>query len=107
MVLVFRVAHDGAKETRFWARYKGTGCACYAINKFRNHQDEQVTDNLIDIDDIILSQFGPAVGDPADLVPMIPTSAALESLYKLYRHEEQQADGDQSPIRHLLRHERA
>lgn len=34
----------------------------------RNHQEEQVTDNLIDIDDIILSQFGSSVGDPGDLV---------------------------------------
>lgn len=71
------------------------------INQFLNPQEEQVIDNLIDIDDTILSQFGPATAEdldednPGDPVPNISSNEALESLYKLRLHEEQQDDGNQ------------
>lgn len=58
-----------------------------------------------------MSQFGLATSEdsdednPGDPVPIISSNGVLESLYKPRLHEEQQADGDQYLIHHLLRHE--
>jgi hypothetical protein len=85
-----------------------------SISQFLNPADEQVDDNLMDIDDIILSQFAPENhesddddGDDAwEPLPQTSPADALECLYKLRLFEEQQVDADQSLIQHPMRHER-
>jgi hypothetical protein len=71
-----------------------------------------VNDSLLELDDIILTQYTPA--DQADEedddnwepLPQISAVEALESLYKLRLFEEQQVDADKALIQYLVRHER-
>ena len=82
------------------------------INQFLNPLDEQVTDSLVDLDDMILSQFGPPTiegsddDNPGQPIPRVSSGEALDCLSKLCLYEEQQIDGDQPLICHLVRHER-
>lgn len=81
------------------------------INQFLNPENEQVHDGLMSIDDAVLSQFSiPEDPDPEeeDITPLpaIQAADALEALYKLQLHEEQQVDGDQHLLRLLRKHER-
>jgi hypothetical protein len=83
-----------------------------SISQFLNPADEQVNDNIMDLDDIIISQFAPEScksddDDAWEPIPQISPADALECLYKLRLFEEQQAeDADQHLIQHLMRHER-
>lgn len=65
----------------------------------------------MDIDSIVLSRFTSEDGeqegeDNACVLPRISASEALESLYKLQLHEEQQVDANKDLIRLLQRHKR-
>jgi hypothetical protein len=83
-----------------------------SIRQFLNPADEQVNDDVVDLDDNTTSQFDPANGasddddDAWEALPQISPAEALECLYKLRLFEEQQVDGDQRLIQHLMRHER-
>ncbi|THC89702.1 hypothetical protein EYZ11_010853 [Aspergillus tanneri] len=79
------------------------------INQFLDSAEEQVTDNLEDIDRMVLCQFTTPEEEEDDgweALPTISASDALESLQKLRLYEEQQADADRAFIQLLLRHER-
>ena len=81
------------------------------ISQFLNPADEQVHDSLMSIDDAIIGQF-PARDDEGEeddngpILPQILASEALEALYKVRLHEEQQEDANQDLIQLLRRHER-
>ena len=81
------------------------------INQFLNPADEQVDDDLMSIDDAILCQFSQENEDQEEdddgcVLPQILAPEALESLYKLQLHEEQQVEANQDLIQLLQRHER-
>ena len=81
------------------------------INQFLNPADEQVDDDLMSIDDAILCQFSQENEDQEEddnghVLPQILAPEALESLYKLQLHEEQQVEANQDLIQLLRRHER-
>lgn len=82
------------------------------INQFLNPLDERVDDDLMTVDDIVLSQYAPSnIEDEEDddnwePLPQITAADALESLYKLRLYEEQQVDADKGLIQQLLCHER-
>lgn len=83
------------------------------INQFLNPVEEQVHDNLMGIDDAVLCQF-PSIEDEEQekdddylqVLPQMPAIEALEGLYKLQLHEEQQIEANQDLIQLLQRHER-
>lgn len=64
------------------------------------------------IDDAIIGQFpagddeGEEDDDNGPILPQILASEALEALYKVRLHEEQQEDANQDLIQLLRRHER-
>ncbi|ODQ69189.1 hypothetical protein LIPSTDRAFT_76436 [Lipomyces starkeyi NRRL Y-11557] len=80
------------------------------INNFLNPADETVQDDLEHIDEQILAQFGPEIEEESDeeieVLPKISVGEAIEALYKLRLHEEQQHEGNQAFIKDLLKHER-
>ena len=82
------------------------------INQFLNPADEQVHDDLMSVDDAVLSQFSSQENEEQEededwrVLPQILAPEALESLYKLQLHEEQQVEANQELIQLLRRHER-
>ena len=83
------------------------------ISQFLNPADEQVHDSLMSIDDAIIGQFLAADDEEQEeddnnghILPQILASEALEALYKVRLHEEQQEDANQDLIQLLRRHER-
>jgi DDE superfamily endonuclease/Tc5 transposase DNA-binding domain/Fission yeast centromere protein N-terminal domain len=82
------------------------------ISQFLDSANEKVTDDVIDIDSLVLSQFissEDADEDEGELIqdiPRVSTSEALQGLHILRLHEEQQANGNRELIQLLLRHER-
>ena len=80
------------------------------INQFLNPEDEQVHDGLMCIDDAVLSQFSSMEEEEQEdnehVFPQMLASDALESLYKLQLHEQQQVDANQGLIQLLRHHER-
>lgn len=83
------------------------------IDQFLNPAEEEVTDNLEDLDSLIISQFSAEGAESDDndevyeVLPKISANEALEALYKLRLFEEQQADGNRHLLKELLHHERA
>ncbi|KUL82153.1 hypothetical protein ZTR_11074 [Talaromyces verruculosus] len=81
------------------------------INQFLNPADEQVNDTMVDIDDIVLSQFDlPQIEEPDEDVidepiPLITSQEAVQSLRILRLYEEQRDQADNSFIRVLSRYE--
>ena len=81
------------------------------IDQFLNSIEEQVTDDLEDLDTLILSQFSAEGAEESDnedileVLPKISANDALEALYKLRLHEEQQVAGNPTFLRELLHHE--
>jgi hypothetical protein len=82
------------------------------INEFLNPADEEVNDSLLDLDEMILSQYAvdqhdeEEDDDSAEPLPQISPADALESLYKLCLYEEQQVDADKALINAFMRYER-
>lgn len=82
------------------------------ISQFLNPADEQIHDSLMGIDDAIIGQFpaGDDEGQEEDgnglVLPQILASEALEALYKIRFHEQQEEDANQDLIQLLRRHER-
>ncbi|EYE96999.1 uncharacterized protein EURHEDRAFT_410800 [Aspergillus ruber CBS 135680] len=83
------------------------------IDEFLNPAEEEVTDNLDDLDSLILSQFSTEGAESEDndevyeMLPKISANEALEALYKPRLFEEQQADGNRHLLKELLHQERA
>ena len=80
------------------------------IDQFLNPREEQVTDDLEELDTLILSQFSAEGAEKSDdeileALPKISANDALKALYKLRLHEEQQVAGNQTLLPELLRHE--
>lgn len=81
------------------------------INQFLNPADEQVNDTMVNIDNIVLSQFDlPQIEEPdEDIVdepiPLITSQEAIQSLRILRLYEEQRDQADNSFIRVLSRYE--
>jgi hypothetical protein len=81
------------------------------IGQFLNPIEEQVTDNLEDLDTLILSQFSAEGAEESndeeilEVLPKISANDALEALYKLRLHEEQQVAGNPTLLQELLHHE--
>jgi hypothetical protein len=77
------------------------------IDEFLNPAEEEVTDKLMNMDNITQSLFGAESNDEAhDVLPKVSVTDALEALYKLRLFEEQQADGNQPLLKELLHYER-
>jgi hypothetical protein len=82
------------------------------INKFLNPADEEVNNSLLDLDEMILSQYAidqhdeEEDDDSAEPLPQISPADALESLYKLRLYKEQQVDADKALINAFMRYER-
>ena len=82
------------------------------ISQFLNPADEQAHNSLMSIDDAIIGQFLAADDEEQEeddnnghILPQILASEALEALYKVQLHEEQQEDANQDLIQLLWHHE--
>ena len=82
------------------------------ISQFLNPADEQAHNSLMSIDDAIIGQFPAADdeeqeedGNNGHILPQIFALEALEALYKVWLHEEQQEDANQDLIQLLWHHE--
>jgi hypothetical protein len=81
------------------------------INQFLNPPEEQVNNTMMDIDNIVLSQFNLPENEEADEdvveepIPLITSQEAIQSLQILRLFEEQRDQADSSFIRILSRYE--
>ena len=84
-----------------------------SIDQFLNHPEEDVVDRLEDLDNLVLSLFGPGndLSDDGDVVMEDPHKFSideiLEYLYKIRMYEEQQPQGHERLLSILPHYEEA